>query len=251
MIAGTGVPEPEELAGGEERVVRTPYGEALVLLGAYRGVRVGFVRRHGPGHRVPPHRVNYRANIWAVRELGLERVLGTAAVGSLNPCMGPGDLVLVDQFIDFTRRRESTFFEGGDSGVVHVDLTEPYCPELRRVLAGAARDLGLPVHEGGVYVCTEGPRFETPAEVRAFRMLGGDLVGMTNVPEVVLAREAGLCYALVAVVTNFAAGISPGPVSHREVLEVMAAGGGRLRSLLWRAVEVIPAERRCRCGELV
>jgi len=251
IVGGTGVYDPGVLDHWEERVVRTPYGEARVALGEYRGIRVGFLARHGPGHRVPPHRVNYRANIWALRELGLARVLATAAVGSLNPDMKPGDFVLVDQFIDFTRRRESTFFEGGEAGVVHVDFTEPYCPELRAVLARAARELAIEAHQGGVYVCTEGPRFETPAEIRAFRLLGGDLVGMTNVPEVVLAREANLCYALVAAVTNFAAGISATPLTHQEVLEVMAANAARLRSLLWRAVEMIPPERQCRCGQAV
>lgn len=249
MVGGTGVYDPGVLDRCEERVVRTPYGEATVTLGTRNGVRVCFLARHGPGHRVPPHRVNYRANIWALRELGLVRVLATAAVGSLNPDMKPGDLVLVDQFIDFTRQRESTFFDGGEAGVAHVDFTEPYCPELRAVLARAARELGVEVHEGGVYVCTEGPRFETPAEIRAFRLLGGDLVGMTNVPEVVLAREANLCYALVATVTNFAAGISPTPLTHEGVLEVMAANAARIRSLLGRALEMIPPGRHCRCGQ--
>lgn len=249
IIGGTGVYDPGLLGEREEKVVRTPYGEAHITLGVYRGVEVAFLTRHGPHHSVPPHRINYRANVWALRHLGVERVLATAAVGSLNLEMKPGDFVLVDQFIDFTRRRESTFFEGGEAGVVHVDFTEPYCPQLRAVLAQTARELGISVHDGGVYVCTEGPRFETPAEIRAFRRLGGDLVGMTNVPEVVLAREANLCYALVAMVTNFAAGISPTPLTHEEVLEVMAANAHRIRSLLWRAVEVIPAERSCPCGQ--
>lgn len=248
IVGGTGVYDPGVLDGAEERAVRTPYGEAHVRLGTYRGIRVGFLARHGVGHRLPPHRINYRANVWALRELGLVRVLATAAVGSLNPAMKPGELVLVDQFIDFTRRRESTFFEGGETGVVHVDLTDPYCPELRAVLGRAAQELGITAHQGGVYVCTEGPRFETPAEIRAFRVLGGDVVGMTNVPEVVLAREAGLCYALVAMVTNFAAGISPTPLTHEEVLRVMAAHGARIRSLLGRAVGMIPPQRHCSCG---
>lgn len=240
--------DPGLLEGREETTVTTPYGEARVSLGRFRGIEVGFLTRHGPHHSLPPHRVNYRANIRALRDLGFERVLATAAVGSLNPEMKPGEFVLVDQFVDFTRRRESTFFEGGEAGVVHVDFTEPYCPELRASLARAARELEIAAHEGGVYVCTEGPRFETPAEIRAFRILGGDLVGMTNVPEVVLAREANLCYALVAAVTNFAAGISPTPLTHEEVLQVMAANTARLRALLERAVEMVPPVRHCRCG---
>lgn len=248
IIGGTGVYDPGLLEGREETTVTTPYGEARVSLGRFRGIEVGFLTRHGPHHSLPPHRVNYRANIRALRDLGFERVLATAAVGSLNPEMKPGEFVLVDQFVDFTRCRESTFFEGGEAGVVHVDFTEPYCPELRASLARAARELEIAAHEGGVYVCTEGPRFETPAEIRAFRILGGDLVGMTNVPEVVLAREANLCYALVAAVTNFAAGISPTPLTHEEVLQVMAANTARLRALLERAVEMVPPVRHCRCG---
>src|SRR5690606_2867755 len=129
---------------------------------------------------------------------------------------------IVDQFLDFTKGREQTFYDGGDNGVVHVDMTDPYCPELRRTLVETGRELGLAIHEQGVYVCTEGPRFETPAEIRAFRMLGGDVVGMTSVPESVLAREAGLCYAAMAMVTNMAAGISESPLTHEEVVDVMA-----------------------------
>lgn len=248
IIGGTGLYDPGLAGGREEKTVSTPYGRVTVTVGDHHGVAVGFLARHGADHRVPPHRVNYRAHIWALRELGFRRILATGAVGSLRPDMQPGDVVLVDQFIDFTHRRESTFFDGDSGSVVHVDFSEPYCPELRGVLGRVARELGVRVHERGVYVCTEGPRYETPAEIRAFHLLGGDLVGMTGLPEVVLAREAGLCYALVATVTNFAAGISPRPLTHAEVASVMAANAGRLRALLLRAVEVIPPERACRCA---
>lgn len=247
IIGGTGVYDPQIIESPERVEVRTPYGPTALLVGGYRGRRVGFMNRHGAGHAVPPHRVNYRANIWALRHLGAQRVLATAAVGSANPAMEPGQCVVVSDFIDWTRGRTYTFFEGGADGVVHTDVTEPYCREMRRALVDAARALGIPHHDGGVYVCTEGPRFETPAEIRAIRALGGDLVGMTNVPEVVLARELGLCYGLVALVTNKAAGMSGQPLTHEEVLEVMARNAEHVRRLAMAVIESVPAERGCGC----
>ena len=187
-----------------------------------------FLPRHGTGHSVPPHRINYQANIWGMRALGVEAIIATAAVGSLNPEMRPGDFVFVDQFIDFTKNRRQTFFDGRENGVAHLDFTEPYCPALRKTMAAAAGELRarpgaeFAFHEKGVYICTEGPRFETPAEIRAYALLGADVVGMTSYPEVALAREAGICYATIAMVTNLAAGMAGGRLTHEEVLEVMA-----------------------------
>lgn len=248
IIGGTGVYDPDMLENLREQTVDTPYGEAAVRIGGFKGRDVVFLNRHGAGHALPPHRVNYRANIWALRQLGVRRVLGTAAVGSLNPAMQPGDLVLADDFLDFTKSRVTTFFEGGEEGVVHVDVTEPYCPDLRAQLASIARQENLRCHDGGVYVCCEGPRFESPAEIRMFQRLGGDLVGMTNIPEVVLARELGLCYSLVCMVTNLAAGISATPLTHEEVLEVMAENGQRLRRLAMGLLERLPeAKPTCNC----
>lgn len=249
IIGGTGVYDPRILSGVHELQVNTPYGEVNVKVGDYRGRDVAFLARHGARHSVPPHLINYRANIWALKSLGVERIIGTAAVGSMNLEMKPGDFVFADQFIDFTKSRIATFFEGGEGGVVHTDFTEPYCPVIREILADAARELGIPSHSGGTYVCTDGPRFETPAEIRAFQRLGGDLVGMTNVPEVVLAREANICYGLVCMVTNYAAGISPDPLTHEEVVGVMAANSEKLRNLAMLSIERIPDERVCRCGK--
>ncbi|MDD4753895.1 MAG: S-methyl-5'-thioadenosine phosphorylase [Desulfitobacteriaceae bacterium] len=247
IIGGTGVYNPQLLSDVKEKVVTNLYGEVKLALGTYRGIEVVFMTRHGAGHSVPPHLVNYRANIWALKELGVERILATAAVGSLNEVMEPGHFVLVDQFLDFTKNRQNTFYDGGEMGVVHTDMTNPYCPHLREVLAESAQDLNITVHKTGTYVCAEGPRFETPAEIKMYRMLGGDLVGMTSVPEVTLAREAGICYATVAMVTNFAAGISPRELTHQEVVETMKANGENLNKLLMKTVETIPEERRCRC----
>lgn len=250
VIGGTGVYDPALLAEVREKKVATPYGEVEVILGRlpFTGEEVAFLPRHGRRHSLPPHRINYRANLWALRELGVERILATAAVGSLREEVRPESIFIPDQFLDFTRSRPSTFFEGEERGVAHADMTEPYCSQLRRVVKEAAEGLGVGIREGGVYVCTEGPRFETPAEIRMFSALGGDVVGMTGVPEVVLARELSLCYATLAVVTNYAAGISPQPLTHREVLEAMERGRGSLRALLARALSAIPRERSCDCG---
>jgi len=251
VIGGTGVYDPRMLSEVREEKVATPFGGVTVCIGNFHGREVAFVPRHGEKHSVPPHLINYRANIWSLRELGVERVLATAAVGSLNPDMRPGDFVLVNQFIDFTRSRKQTFYEGGEEGVFHVDMTDPYCPELRDFLFQCGNKLGFAVHREGVYVCTEGPRFETPAEIRMFRQWGGDVVGMTSVPEVVLARELGICYAAVAVVTNYAAGISPSMLTHSEVLEMMRINSERLRQILSAALEAVPAKRSCACAEVL
>ena len=247
IIGGSGVDVTALLGGLERRTVDTPFGGVDVETGSFQGQDVGFLRRHGPGHSVPPHRINYRANIWALQELGVERVLTTAAVGSLREEMGPGHFVIVDQFLDFTKQRVATFHEGGPEGVVHVDVTNPFCPELRALLVSHGTSLDLPVHDGGVYVCAEGPRYETAAEVRAFALLGGDVVGMTVVPEVVLARELGLCYANIASVTNIAAGLSDEPLSHEDVLQAQAAWAERLERLLTALLGDIPPERSCPC----
>ncbi|MEW6448020.1 MAG: S-methyl-5'-thioadenosine phosphorylase [Bacillota bacterium] len=247
IIGGTGVYDPELLEDIFQETIDTAYGDVKVTRGVYRGKEVVFLCRHGADHSVPPHLINYRANIMALKKLGVRSILATAAVGSLNPQMKPGEFVFVDQFLDFTRGRAQTFFEGGPEGVVHVDFTEPYCPALRGILVRAARLLHLPACEGGTYVCTEGPRFETPAEIKMFRQLGGDLVGMTGVPEAVLAREAEICYATVAMVTNFAAGIAAYRLSHQEVVEMMQGRGEDIRRLLMQAVSWIDEDRECTC----
>ncbi len=251
VIGGTGVYNPDLLDDVREEWVSTPYGDVGLQVGRFQGRQVAFLARHGQQHSVPPHLVNYRANIMALKTLGVKSILATAAVGSLNLDMRPGDLVFCDQFLDFTRGRVQTFFEGGPEGVVHVDMTEPYCPELRAVLARAASNLGLPVHSAGTYVATEGPRFETPAEIRMLRQLGGDLVGMTGVPEVVLAREAEICYANISLVTNYAAGISANRLTHEEVVEAMHVNAARLRSLIAETVALIDPERACLCHRAV
>jgi 5'-methylthioadenosine phosphorylase len=248
IIGGTGVYENAYLEDPQEMIVETGFGQALFCRGHYREREIYFLARHGTGHGLPPHLVNYRANIAAIKKLGISAVIATAAVGSLRQGMPPGSRVVIDQFIDFTKGRPATFYEGGEEGVIHVDLTEPYCPELRQAVLRAGETLGERIIDGGCYLCTEGPRFETPAEIRMFALWGGDLVGMTNVPEVVLAREAGLCYATIALVSNFAAGISPQALSHQEVLDEMARGKDSLDRLLMAVATEISTGRNCGCS---
>lgn len=254
IIGGTGVYDPKMLCEIREEVINTKYGPVTLKIGTYEKKEVAFLARHGENHAVPPHRVNYRANILALKELGVEKIIATAATGSLNLEMRPGDFVLVDQFIDFTKNRPQTFYEDGEQGVVHIDMTTPYCKEVREVLTKAGQALDIRIYHKGTYVCTEGPRFETPAEIKMYSHLGGDLVGMTSVPEVVLAREAEMCYATVATVTNFAAGISPTPLTHAEVLEAMNKTNETLKKLIMHSIAIMSGERKCNCktalGEL-
>ncbi len=248
IIGGTGVYDPKMLTNVKEEKISTKYGDMIVKIGTYMEQEVAFLARHGVGHTVPPHKINYRANIMAMKNLGVEKIIATAAVGSLHLDMKPGDFVLVDQFIDSTKNRVLTFFEG-EEGVVHVDFTEPYCSEVRKLLVTAAESIEIPMQLAGVYVCTEGPRFETPAEIKMYKQWGADLVGMTSVPEVVLAREAEMCYATVAMVTNFAAGISPTGLTHAEVVEIMAENNENLKTLIMKAIEFNTNERKCHCKD--
>ena len=249
IIGGTGVYNQSLFSDAHEISVDTPYGSVSMMEYDYNKLRVYFLARHGGGHSVPPHKVNYKANIAALKKVGVEQVISTAAVGSLNETMPPGSMVVIDQFIDQTKQRPLTFFEGDNGLVVHTDFTDPYCPEVRQTILTAAGSIKQDLVDGGCYVCTEGPRFETPAEIKMMKHWGGDLVGMTNVPEVVLAREAGLCYATIALSTNYAAGISGVPLTHREVLEIMDQVKPGLDRLLTACLEDIKGESKCRCGE--
>jgi 5'-methylthioadenosine phosphorylase len=231
VIAGTGVIGHFEL---ERRVnVRTSFGSAIAFEASGGGYYV--LPRHGPRHSVPPHKINYRANIAALDKLGVNTVIATSAVGSMNPRFNVGEIGLVDQFLDFTKGRESTFF---DNEAGHTDMTNPYSGRLNGDLEDSARRLGIRVHRGLVYVCAEGPRFETAAEIKMFRAMGGDVVGMTGVPEVVLANEKGMQYASVVIATNWAAGMQP-RVSHDEVLGVMKRSGKKVRDLIEATIKAV------------
>lgn len=247
VIGGTGVYNPEMLTTITETIVDTDYGPIPVLIGKLEEKNVAFLARHGFKHSVPPHLINYRGNIMALKNLGVKKIIATAAVGSLNNNMKPGDLIVLDQFIDFTKSRIQTFYEGGERGVLHVDMTYPYCPDLSQVIINSCSSK-INLHQQGNYVCTEGPRFETPQEIKMFKMLGGDLVGMTSVPEVVLARELGMCYGSIAMVTNFAAGISTEPLTHKEVMETMAQNTHNLQELIMGVLSNLSPEQRCLCS---
>jgi 5'-methylthioadenosine phosphorylase len=206
IIAGTAIYNIPSISM-ERKIVQTTYGEALVLLGQGKDQDLVFLPRHGPQHTTPPHKVNYRANIQALVDLNVKYVLAAYAVGSINRQIPPLGLVALDDFIDFTSGREATFFEGGVGNVKHVDMSQPFCPVLRSALLEKARKMSFELRPSGTYVCTNGPRLESPAEIQMFKKLGGDVVGMTAVPELVLAREKDLCFAAVGFSVNWAAGI--------------------------------------------
>ncbi|MFE3875817.1 S-methyl-5'-thioadenosine phosphorylase [Kitasatospora sp. NPDC059146] len=236
--------------------VETPYGPPsdAVFVGEVAGRRVAFLPRHGRGHGVPPHRINYRANLWALRSLGVRQVLGPCAVGGLRAEFGPGALVVPDQFVDRTSGRVQTYYDGlplpdgSVPGVVHVSMADPYCPAGRAAVLGAARSVAWEPVDGGTLVVIEGPRFSTRAESRWFAANGWSVVGMTGHPEAVLARELGLCYSSLALVTDHDAGVGNGEgVTHAEVLEVFAGNVDRLRTVLFKALEALPADRECPC----
>jgi 5'-methylthioadenosine phosphorylase len=232
----------------DEVTLDTPYGEpsAPIALGTVAGRSVAFLPRHGVRHQLPPHKVNYRANLWAMRSLGVTRVLGPCAVGSLQRHVEPGHVVVCDQLVDRTWGRPDTFFDGPE--VVHVSFADPYCPELRAVAVDAARSSGFEAHDGGTVVVVQGPRFSTRSESAWYRDQGWEVINMTQHPEAYLARELGLCYGSLALVTDYDVGIEGvAPVEHTEVMRVFEANLGKLRDALLRAIPAIPGERGCAC----
>lgn len=240
IIGGSGLSRLATLEVQSRRVVRTPFGEPSgpLTLGRIRGRDVVFLARHGYGHTIAPHRVNYRANIWALKELAVEGVLSVASVGGIRPEFGPGVLVVPHQIIDYTWGRRSTFFDGPGDPVVHIDFTAPYSPALRARLLAAARVCGEAVHERAVYAATQGPRLESAAEIDRLARDGADIVGMTGMPEAALAREAGLEYAAIAVVANHAAGrgASARAIALDAIEKVLEAAMVRVRRIIEEAV---------------
>jgi 5'-methylthioadenosine phosphorylase len=208
IIGGTGLTQLANLEVTRREVVRTPWGEpsGALTFGRINGSDVIFLARHGYGHTIPPHMVNYRANMWALQERGATHVVSVASVGGIRADLEPGVIAVPVQIIDYTWGRKSTFFEGDERGVVHVDFTRPYCAQLRARCLEASRLAYQPIVDGGVYACTQGPRLETAAEIDRMERDGADMVGMTGMPEASLARELDLCYATIAVVANYAAG---------------------------------------------
>ncbi|MEW2357948.1 S-methyl-5'-thioadenosine phosphorylase [Spirillospora sp. NPDC029432] len=232
----------------EEVEIDTPFGPPSdrIAIGELHGRRVAFVPRHGRDHRYPPHRIPYRANLWALRSLGVRQVLAPSAVGSLTPDHGPGTLAVPDQLVDRTSGRAQTYYDEG--AAVHLSFADPYCPTGRRAAVATAREAGWTPVDGGTLVVIEGPRFSTRAESRWYAAQGWTLVGMTGHPEAVLARELALCYTPLCLVTDLDAGIEEGEgVTMEEVLRVFAANIERLRALVGDVIKTLPADRGCPC----
>ncbi|MBM5804473.1 MAG: S-methyl-5'-thioadenosine phosphorylase [Candidatus Verstraetearchaeota archaeon] len=247
IIGGSGFYDPAMFESVSEVKMYTPYGAPsdTISVGDFKGVKVAFLPRHGKRHSIPPHLINYRANVWAMKDLGVKRILAPSAVGSLKDEMKPGDLVIPDQFIDLTKGRQYSFYDGAVVG--HFSLADPFCPELSWLCVEAAKKLKIPYHSTATYVCVEGPRFSTRAESKLFRSWGADIIGMTLVPEVSLAREMGICYTTIATVTDYDVWANK-PVTAEEVAVTMKSNVEKVKPLIMEVIPKLLKERDCQCG---
>ncbi|MGE5637555.1 MAG: S-methyl-5'-thioadenosine phosphorylase [Chloroflexota bacterium] len=246
IIGGTGVYDPKLIKNLKEITVETPYGKPsdTLILGELEDKHVAFLPRHGRKHTIRPTDVNSRANIFALKKLGVQRILASSTVGSLKEEYKPGDIVFVDQFIDRTTRREESFYT--ENRVCHISVAEPTCPELRQILTSVAKKANLKFHDTGTYVCIEGPRFSTKAESRMYRSWGADVIGMTLVPECVLAREAEICYASIAMVTDYDVW-KDHPVCVEDIVKTMRANIDNVKQIIIETIKQIPENRECEC----
>ena len=271
IIGGSGLYQIDGIKILDEIAIETPFGEPSdkYIITQYKGRKVVFLPRHGKGHKYPPHLINFRANLWGFRKLGVDKILSISAVGGINPNLNPGDFVISDQFIDFTKSRVQTFYEGvcsknddteikdevsellKNKRVVHIDVTDPFCPEMRDVLIKVCDKNNFPFHQKGVYAATEGPRLETSAEIKFLRLIGADIVGMTLVPEIVLARELKMHFASISVVTNLAAGISQNRLTSDEVVEMMKEKNEQIKTVVLDFIENIPERFNCECENVL
>lgn len=239
------------LENATDLVVETPYGPTSdpITLATVAGRRTAFLPRHGRAHQHPPHRIPYRANLWALHQLGVRQILAPCAVGGLIPQLGPGSFVVPDQLIDRTSSRIQTYF---DTGATHISFADPYCPSGRATVLATAADQGVEITDGGTMVVIEGPRFSTRAESRWYAAAGGTLVNMTGHPEAVLARELTMCYTAVALVTDLDAGVDgERGVTQEEVFRVFAENTERMRKLLLASLAAVPTDRSCQCRDAV
>lgn len=230
--------------------VSTPYGDpsAPLSIGKIDGVSVAFLPRHGSDHSLPPHMINYRANAWAMKEVGVERIIGPCAAGSLKKQVEPGTFVVCDQLVDRTTGRRDTFYDGPTT--THVSFADPYCPEIRPLAVDVGRELGIQIHDRGTVVTIQGPRFSTRAESKWFQDAGWEVINMTQYPEAYLARELEICYVNVSLITDYDVGLVADveAVSHEQVLKVFSENNDKLRDLLFTLIPRIPEERRCICS---
>jgi len=249
IIGGSGLYAMTGLSDIRELTVKTPFGDPsdAIVLGTLEGKRVAFLARHGRGHRILPSGINFRANIYAMKDLGVERVISVSAVGSLQEELRPGEFLVPDQFFDRTKNRVSTFFGGGL--VAHVTFDKPTCSEVSAILADASVHCGVKVHRRGTYVCIEGPQFSTLAEAHVHRQLRFEVIGMTNVTEAKLAREAELCYATIAMITDFDCWHPEHEsVTATQIIATLNQNAENAQHVLRQAVSEMPAERKCKCG---
>lgn len=247
IFGGTGIYDAGLLKESKEITVDTPFGKPSdsITVGVFKGKKVAFMPRHGKKHTIPPHLINFRANIWAFKEMGIKRIIAPSAVGSLKPKLKPGDFALPSQFIDFTKSRKYSFFEG--EKVIHISVADPFCPELQNAVNRAADNLHIKMHKNCTYVCIEGPRFSTRAESRFYKeAIGADIIGMTLVPECQLAREAQMCYVSISTITDYDVWADK-PVTAKEVIETLSKNVETTKKILGILPEIIPSQRSCLC----
>ena len=250
IFGGTGIYDSEMLQNSKEITIETPYGKTsdTITIGELDGKKVAFMPRHGKKHSIPPHMINYCANIWAFKELGITRIISPSAVGSLKEEIKPGDFVLPTQFIDFTKSRRTSFSEEGK--VIHISVADPFCPELQEIVSNVANSQGISLHKDCTYTCIEGPRFSTKAESRFFKSTGADIIGMTLVPECQLAREAQICYVSIATVTDYDVWAEK-PVTAKEVIDTLSKNVQSTKKLLVKLINKMPddftTKRKCSC----
>ncbi len=248
IIGGTGVYDAG--AGSFKRVVNTKYGQVELDILNIDGEEIVFLARHGKDHSVPPHLINYRANMMALKEIGVGYIYATAAVGSCDENYKPGDVVVIRDFLDFTKTRPVTFFEGGNEPVKHVDMSEPYCINLREKFYNTSKEDGLDIKGDAVYVCTEGPRFETAQEIKMFKNLGGDVVGMTNVPEVVLAKELGICYSTIGIISNWCTGMT-GDIALHDIQGTIEGNKEKITKVFIKIFKEVLTQENCNCNNSI
>jgi len=248
IFGGTGIYDSGLLENAQEVDVETPYGKPsdTITVGVFNGRKIAFLPRHGKKHTIPPHMINFKANIWAFKELGVTRIIAPSAVGSLKEELEPGHFALPSQFLDFTKSRDGSFSEEGR--VIHISVADPFCPELQLSILQATEKQDLKMHKDCTYVCIEGPRFSTKAESKFYRNTGADIIGMTLVPECQLAREAQICYASISTVTDYDVWAEK-PVTAKEVLETLSKNIEKTKTVLTELMDKIPKTRSCSCDK--
>ena len=248
IFGGTGIYDSGLLENAQEIDIDTPYGKPsdTITVGVFKGRKIAFLPRHGKKHTIPPHMINFKANIWAFKELGITRIIAPSAVGSLKEELEPGHFVLPTQFLDFTKSRDGSFSE--DGRVIHISVADPFCPELQNAILDVASEQELKIHKKATYVCIEGPRFSTKAESKFYKSTGAEIIGMTLVPECQLAREAQICYASISTVTDYDVWADK-PVTAKEVLETLGKNVETTKKILTKLIEKIPKTRTCSCAK--